>query len=417
MQPQIPLLETSHEILSVSQFAFQARELLEQHFSVVWISGEISNLAQPSSGHLYFSLKDTNAQIRCALFRMQRRSLNFQPENGQHVVIRARASLYEGRGDFQLIVDYMELAGHGVLQQAYEALKKRLAAEGLFALENKKSIPSLPKAIGVITSPTGAAIRDILSVLRRRFPAIPIFIYPTLVQGAEAPKQIIAALKTAEKHNACDVFIIARGGGSIEDLWAFNDEMVVRAIFACHIPIISGIGHEIDFTIADFVADHRAPTPSAAAELCSPDCNQWEMKFNQFEMRLIQLIRNQLTQKQQTLSWICKRLQHPQQRLLNLMQRCDDLDQRLRLTQTHFLKHKTAQYAELVRALNAVSPLATLDRGYAIVTRADNNEILRNTDNINIGEKIITHLANGKLISEVKEIIDFSTAVIPASTD
>lgn len=260
----------NREVFTVSQLNDEVRALLENQFPLIWVEGEISNLARPASGHLYFSLKDDAAQVRCAMFKMRNRLLDFQPENGQQVLLRTRVSLYPARGEFQLIVEHMEAAGDGALRRQFELLKRRLSEEGLFDPESKLPLPMVPERLGVITSPTGAAIRDILSVLKRRFPGIPVLIYPVPVQGAEAPAAIVKALRTAAARHECDLLIMARGGGSLEDLWAFNDEAVARAMHACPIPIVSGIGHEIDFTIADFVADQRAPTPSAAAELVSP---------------------------------------------------------------------------------------------------------------------------------------------------
>jgi len=263
------------DIYSVGRLNAEARGLLEGAFPLIWVQGELSNVSRPSSGHLYFTLKDANAQVRCAMFRGNNRFLKFRPADGAQVVVRASLSLYEARGDYQLIVQSMEEAGDGALQRAFEALKQKLAAEGLFEAAHKRALPTLPKRIGVITSPTGAAIRDILSVLKRRFPAIPVLIYPVAVQGQAAGAEIAAMIRRADMRRDCDVLIIARGGGSLEDLWAFNEEIVARAIFDCSIPTVSGVGHEVDFTIADFVADQRAPTPSVAAEMVSPDQHDW----------------------------------------------------------------------------------------------------------------------------------------------
>ena len=263
------------QILSVSQLNRQTRQLLETHLPLIWVEGELSNFACPASGHWYFSLKDEQAQVRCAMFRNRNSRVRLpsggRPGNGLQVLVRCRVSLYEGRGEFQLIVEHMEEAGLGALQRRFEQLKNKLDSEGLFTTEHKQPLPALPRRIGVITSPTGAAIQDILQVLQRRFAAIPVTIYPTAVQGQEAIAGLTHAIEQANDHGSCDVLIVGRGGGSMEDLWAFNEESVARAIFASDIPIISAVGHEVDFTIADFVADQRAPTPSAAAELLSPD--------------------------------------------------------------------------------------------------------------------------------------------------
>ncbi|MGH8327648.1 MAG: exodeoxyribonuclease VII large subunit, partial [Steroidobacteraceae bacterium] len=258
-------------VYTVTQLNREARTLLERHLAVVWIEGELSNLAQPSSGHWYFSLKDREAQVRCAMFRQRNQSVGFTPRAGQQVLARARVSLYEPRGDFQLIVEHLEEAGIGALRREFERLKVQLAAEGLFDLARKRALPRFPVRIGVVTSPTGAAVRDILHILRRRFPPAAVLVYPTAVQGAAAVPAIVDAITLASARAECDVLILARGGGSLEDLWAFNDERVARAIHGCRIPVVAGIGHEVDFTIADLVADARAPTPSGAAELATPD--------------------------------------------------------------------------------------------------------------------------------------------------
>ena len=266
----VDTLAIDREVYTVSQLNQAAKNLLEGSFPLIWISGEISNLSQPSSGHMYLTLKDEAAQVRCAMFRFRNSLLSFAPKNGMQVLARAKVSLYEGRGEFQLIIEHMEEAGDGLLRRKFDELKHRLAALGLFNHEHKKPLPALPQCIGVVTSATGAAIRDIISVLKRRMPAIPIMIYPAAVQGSEAAGQIVKAINLANQRQECDVLIVGRGSGSLEDLWPFNEEIVAHAIFNSEIPIISAVGHEIDYTIADFVADVRAATPSAAAELISP---------------------------------------------------------------------------------------------------------------------------------------------------
>lgn len=419
--------------------------LLEQNFPLIWVEGEISNLARPSSGHIYFSLKDSHSQVRCAMFAMRARLVNFKIENGQHVLIRAKVSLYEGRGDYQLIAEHMEEAGAGALQRAYEILKQRLAAEGLFEPAHKRTIPKIPKAIGVITSPTGAAIRDILSVLSRRFPSMPVYIYPAAVQGQAAAKQIVKAIELANEHNVCGVLIVARGGGSLEDLWPFNEEIVARAIYDSELPIVSGVGHEIDFTIADFVADQRAPTPSAAAELCTPDSSEWLRALANLLQRMHQLTCARLQQHAQNIEWLSRRLQHPGQRLREQSQRLDDLEQRLHRAHYHYTKHLQSQIAELAaklqrhlptaniqqlknqqellsyrlqqamrstfthraqqlalnsHALETVSPLATLSRGYAIIKQADTGKIVRSVTEVERGTKIRAQFTDGELLCE-----------------
>jgi exodeoxyribonuclease VII large subunit len=438
-------------LYTVSQLNRETRQLLSKHFFSIQVEGEISNLSTPASGHIYFSLKDAKAQVRCAMFRMHNRRLNFLPENGQHIIVSAQVSLYEPRGDFQLIVENMQEAGAGALLRAFEALKSKLEEEGLFAPGAKKAIPHLPRAIGIITSPTGAAIKDILTVLKRRFAAIPIIIYPTAVQGKSAAAAIVAALKTANQRKECDILIITRGGGALEDLWPFNEETVARAVFVSKLPIISGIGHETDFTITDFVADLRAPTPSAAAEHSTPDSRQWLQQFQYFEAQLEQKMQRKIMYAQQLLDWLQKRLQqqHPGQQLATKNQRLADL--RLRLNQliksklqqcenklqaqtaklwrfnpaekikiyhcqqqnlssrlTLAIQHNLAQRQQQLlssrQTLHAVSPLATLDRGYAIVTRQDNSEIINSTAQLTTGEMVQTRLANGQFTSKIETI-------------
>ena len=278
--------------------------LLERGFGSVWLEAEISNLARPSSGHWYFSLKDATAQVRCCMFRQRNMLCAFAARDGQKVLVRARIGLYEPRGEYQLVIDHMEDAGLGALKRQFEELSAKLAAEGLFAAERKRALPMIPKRIGVITSPTGAAIRDILHVLARRFAAVPVLIYPVAVQGAQAAAEITAAVRTAGRRGECDVLILARGGGSLEDLWAFNDEALARAIAASSIPIISGIGHEIDFTIADFAADVRAPTPSAAAELAVPDGEEWRASLGGSRNALQRGLRRSLESARERLRWL-----------------------------------------------------------------------------------------------------------------
>jgi exodeoxyribonuclease VII large subunit len=438
----------SLKIMTVSELNHETSQLLGDHFLTVHVSGEISNLSTPTSGHLYFSLKDANAQIRCAMFRNQQRRLSVIPENGKQVIVQAQVGLYEPRGDYQLIIEYIEAAGDGALQKAFEALKRTLLAEGLFDSNYKQSLPVLPKAIGVITSPTGAAIRDIVTVLKRRFSAIPVIIYPVSVQGLSAKNEIASAIVTANRLKQCDVIILARGGGSLEDLWAFNEEIVARAIFASKIPIISGVGHETDVTIADYVADFRAATPTAAAEHASPDHQQWLSLFIHLEVRLKQLLQRNINQMQQSLDWIHKRLeqQHPGQKLARKCQRIDELELRLHhAIQTKIRHHKSLIEAKMARlwqfnpaitinslkqrklylskrlmtiidhqleqfnlrlasssqTLHAVSPLATLNRGYALAVFKASGEIIRSTDQLKIGDITKIHIAHGTYTSKV----------------
>jgi len=350
------------EVFTVSRLNREARTLLETGFSSVRVEGELSNLARPGSGHIYFTLKDQGAQLRCAMFRQNNSRLAFRPADGQAVTCRGRLSIYEARGDYQLIVESMEPAGEGDLQKQFEQLKIRLAAEGLFDPAHKQPIPAIPRRIGVVTSPTGAAVRDILHVLARRFPAVPVRIYPVPVQGEGAAGKIVAALELAGRRQDCDVLILARGGGSLEDLWAFNEEKLARAIFECPVPIISGVGHEIDFTIADFVADLRAPTPSGAAELAVPDGAEWLRRYVLEESRLRKVVGRCLADVGQRLQWQRARLDrlHPGNRLRQQAQRLDELEQRLGTACRSRVRHLRSALATLAAGLKGVSPLPRL---------------------------------------------------------
>lgn len=439
------------KIYSVSDLNREAKNLLSGYFSTIQVEGEISNLSTPSSGHIYFSLKDKKAQIRCAMFKSQQRRLKFTPENGMQIIISAQVSLYEARGDYQLIVEKMQEAGEGDLQLAFEQLKTRLLNEGLFEKSLKQTLPEIPQQIAVITSPTGAAVHDIISVLKRRFPAIPVLIYPTAVQGESAKFEICKAIETANQQKQVDVILLARGGGSLEDLWAFNEECVARAIVASNIPIISGIGHDVDSTIADFVADLHAPTPSVAAENAVPNQQTWLSRFQSIEFQLQQQIQRKLSHYQQATNWLNKRLQqqHPGQQCQRYAQTLDNLEIRLtraiqskishgknqiiqqnNLLQQHNPTHRITRYKQqqqylsnrlniaiqhkletlqrtylsLAQTLNAVSPLATLDRGYAIVSTPDSRTVISSTQKLSINDKIKTRFANGHVISQIKEI-------------
>lgn len=444
-QTQPPTQDDTRHIFSVSELNQYAKEVLEQTFPMVWLEAEISNLVQPSSGHIYLTLKDNKAQIRCAMFRGNNRRLRFTPKNGDQVLVKGRLSLYGPRGDYQLIIDAMEEAGLGALQRAYEALKNKLNNEGLFAEDRKQALPLHPSSVGVVTSPTGAAIQDILSVLRRRFPLLPVVVYPCAVQGEEAPTQIIGAIETANQRQECDVLIVGRGGGSLEDLWAFNNEKLARTIAASEIPVVSAVGHQIDFTIADFVADVRAPTPSAAAEMLSQDQNELMARFVGFEQLLYEKFQQHLNLRQQQVSWQQKRLKHPGKKLEEQKQRLDLSETRLlagfnRHLKTLQVKHNnlqqrlnlqtpskaiaqqqqllTAQELRLYRALkrqqataqqtlaataqqlHAVSPLATLARGYAIV-KDEQNQVVRSAKKLHAGDQVTTQLHDGAVHCEV----------------
>lgn len=444
---------SEQKIFSVTELNREAKNLLADYFSVIQVEGEISNLSTPSSGHIYFSLKDSRAQIRCAMFKSQLRGLTFRPENGKQVLIFAQVSLYEARGDYQLIVDKIQLAGEGDLQIAFEKLKTKLQKEGLFAQSLKQAIPELPKQIAIITSPSGAAIHDTLSVLKRRFPAIPVIIYPTSVQGETAKYEICNAIEIANRQKKADVLLLVRGGGAIEDLWAFNEEMVARAIVKSEIPIISGIGHEIDFTIADFVADLRSPTPSVAAENAVPKQQNYLALFQSIESQLQKIILRDIAHYQQTIHWLNKRLQqqHLSQQLLRYAQAVDNLEIRLKQIMAEKITHlksqqhiqtnllqqynpvkKIIRYTEQqqylskqlsvvmqhklktlqrklfssVQTLNALSPLATLQRGYAIVSKIESSELIHSSQQLSINELIKTRLAQGYVLSQVKKTHD-----------
>ncbi|HXN79524.1 MAG TPA: exodeoxyribonuclease VII large subunit [Steroidobacteraceae bacterium] len=440
--------EPARDVYSVTRVNREVRVLLERGLGVLWVEGELSNFSQPASGHWYFSLKDRDAQLRCAMFRMKNSLVGFTPRAGAQVLVRGRISVYEARGEYQLIVEHLEEAGIGALRREFERLKAKLAAEGLFALECKRSLPRFPQRIGVITSPSGAALRDILHVLARRYPPAAVLIYPTAVQGAAAVPALVAALQSASARAECEVLILARGGGSLEDLWAFNDERVARAIRACRLPVVSGVGHEIDFTIADLAADARAPTPSGAAELVVPDRSACLEVLARTAQRLGAGMRRELRVNGARFEGTERRLKlaHPGVRLHQQMQRLDDLAQRLggaaraglhrdqmrvaqsitrlvRRSPDHVVREYRARHqgvearlehaakeclsraqhrlALAQRALNAISPLATLTRGFAIVTRAAGGTLLTDAAAVAAGEEIEARLARGSLRARV----------------
>ena len=440
--------QITREILSVSQLNRRARQLLEIHLPLLWVEGEVSNFSRPSSGHWYFTLKDDSAQVRCAMFRNRNQALRQTPQQGQQVLVRARVSLYEGRGDYQLIVEHLEAAGFGALQRAFEQLRQKLLQEGLFDPQHKQPIPLLPQHIGIITSPTGAALRDILHVLKRRFPAIPVSLFPVAVQGSEAAGQIVAALDTANRLSDCDILILARGGGSLEDLWPFNEESVARAIFQSRIPIVSGVGHETDTSIADFVADLRAPTPSAAAELCTPDRHELLQQLLGYEEWLQKSQSIVIRDKRQQLLSLSSRLQHPSQRLQARAQHLDNLEIRLRQSITAQLRHAGSQLLSVAARcqrqnptvrisagrvlleqwsqrlakgmqqrladkqrdlgkqaalLESNSPLGILQRGYSVTQKAD-GQVVRQSSDLIVGETLVTRLADGQVDSVISKI-------------
>jgi exodeoxyribonuclease VII large subunit len=440
------------DIFSVSRLNREARKLLESGLAKLWVAGELSNVARPASGHIYFTLKDDQAQIRCAMFRASNRGLKFRPANGTQVMVQARVSIYEARGDYQLIVDRMEESGEGLLRRKFEELKQQLDTAGLFAAEHKKPLPELPRSIGIVTSPTGAAVRDILHILKRRYPAADVIIYPTRVQGEGSAAEIANAIKLADKRAECDVMIVARGGGSLEDLWSFNEAEVAHAIYNCSLPIISGVGHEVDFTIADLVADVRAPTPSGAAELVVPEREELLRILASLEQRATLSLKRLREVQQLLLKQLDERLQrvHPGAVLDQLRLRTDDLSKRLiegtaqqiaeqqaehrRFSQrlnnaapldrlAHLSIRLNAQRRELgseirriietyssrtaiaASSLHAVSPLATLDRGYAIVSDSKTGTVVINADAVQPGDQIKARLASGQVEATVDKIL------------
>lgn len=434
-------------IYSVSQLNQSVRLMLENQLGAVWLTGEISNFSQPVSGHWYLSLKDENAQVRCAMFRMKNLRVSFRPTNGMQVLVRANVSLYEPRGDYQLIIESMHLAGEGLLMQQFEALKMKLAAEGLFAQHLKKNLPHFSKAVGIITSKTGAALQDILHILQRRDPSLKIIIYPTAVQGKDAATDIAQMIELANQRQEVDVLIVGRGGGSLEDLWCFNEEMVARAIFHSHLPVISAVGHETDVTIADFVADVRAPTPSAAAELVSRNQTELLQQLQYRRQRLEIALDRLFAEKQQKLKHLSLRLhnQHPQAQLRIQQQLITQLSHRLQQTLRHhwqktaenltalsirlyknplplriqqyeqqlaqlkvrlnshmnlMLSLQQKQLSHLCGKLDSLSPLKVLARGYSI-TQNQQNFTIRSIKDVNVGEHIKTRLTDGNIISQV----------------
>jgi len=437
--------------ISVSQLNRRVKTLIEQGMARLWVEGEISNLSRPASGHIYLSLKDDSAQVSAAWFRKRQRAPAIGFKNGDRVLAYGRVSLYEARGNYQLIIEHLEPAGEGVLKRRFDALKLKLANEGLFDEDLKQALPELPSRIGVITSPSGAAIRDVLSVLKRRFPAVPVVIYPAAVQGDAAPAELIEALSNAVERDECDVLILCRGGGSLEDLWAFNDEQLARSIADCPLPLISAVGHEVDFTIADFVADVRAPTPSGAAEIIVPSQSDWLRQIAGLATRIARVGQRTLEDKAQELDWISKRLvasspaatlqrqrdslreqsgrlsSSIQQQILqrrNQLQatnagllklspalsvqrsigQLNQIKQRLGTAARNKVSDANHKVALLGRALHSVSPLATLDRGYAIVKREDTEAVLMDTSDVNEGDDVRARLARGEFTATVKKV-------------
>ncbi|WP_435003928.1 exodeoxyribonuclease VII large subunit [Xanthomonas arboricola] len=436
------MADRNEQILTPSQLNTLARDLLEGSFPLVWVEAELSSVTRPSSGHLYFTLKDARAQIRCAMFKPKSTWLKFQPREGLRVLARGRLTLYEARGDYQLVLDHMEEAGEGALRRAFDELRARLAAEGLFDAERKQPLPAHARRLAVITSPSGAAVRDVLSVLARRFPLLEVDLLPSLVQGDSAAAQITSLLQRADASGRYDVILITRGGGSLEDLWAFNDERLARAIAAAHTPVVSAVGHETDFSLSDFVADVRAPTPSVAAELLVPDQRELVARVRRARARMAQLQQHALGNAMQRADRLALRLRahSPQARLQLLQRRQQDAGRQLRARMTQVLErlqarlqrtqarlhahnpqrdlarlqqrlralhpqaamqrrlqHDQLRLRSLARSLEAVSPLATVARGYAIVTRPADGSVVRSAAEISIGERLRAQLADGSI--------------------
>ena len=443
MEPELP------NIYTVSSLTREIRERLETHFPLVWVSGEVSNLRQPVSGHYYFTLKDANAQLRAVLFKGDHLHLRYKPEEGRQILCRGRITVYEARGDYQIIVDYLEPAGLGVLAQAFEALKTRLAAEGLFDAAHKRPLPFLPRRLALVTSPSGAVVRDFLRVLKGRFPHVQVLVYPVKVQGAEAAGEIVRALTEVPHYPGVEVIVLARGGGSLEDLWPFNEEIVARAIYHCPLPVVSAIGHEVDYTISDFVADVRASTPSAAVELVVPDRLELQRRLERFSASLTRAWRRHLDAERRHLVSVARRLPDLRRRLVELRQRLDDRAealnrriaryrgsqaQRLQLARSRLLllsprraiqdirqrldhlsprlglgfyrgqetRRRHLEYCE--SHLTKLDPMAILARGYAVATRVPEGTIIRDATLVPVGAGIKVRVAKGAMDCEVLEV-------------
>jgi len=435
--------EDARQILSPSQLNTLARDLLEGAFPLVWVEGELGNLSRPGSGHLYFTLKDARAQVRCALFKPKSQWLNFVPREGLRVLARGRLTLYEARGDYQLILDSLEEAGEGALRRAFEELKQKLTLEGLFETERKRPLPAFVRRLAVLTSPSGAAVRDVLSVLARRFPLLHVDVLPVPVQGEGAPAQIVTMLQRAYRSGRYDTILLARGGGSLEDLWAFNDERLVRAIAQSPVPVVSAIGHETDFSLSDFVADVRAPTPSVAAELLVPSAQDLRARLRQLQRRVATLQLHHLRRDQQRadraairlhamrpqarlamlhrrqeeahrrlhaalhkhLDRLRARMRHsdavlramqPRRRLATLRQQLESLRMRPRAAIARRLTHDALRLRGIARSLEAVSPLKTVARGYAILLNEEGH-VIRSVQDARVGDRLEARLTDGRL--------------------
>ncbi|MFK5892784.1 MAG: exodeoxyribonuclease VII large subunit [Pseudomonadota bacterium] len=433
-------------ILSVSQLNTQCKNTLETTFPLIWVEGEISNYIHAASGHWYFTLKDSKSQIRCAMFKFKNSTIKFKPENGMQVTLRAKITIYEPRGDYQLICEHMELAGDGQLLREFELLKQKLTKQGLFNDLHKQTLPEFPKTVGIISSPDGAAVHDILHVLKRRSPSVKVILYSSQVQGKNAPEQLRKALSLAQQQAVCDVLIIGRGGGSLEDLNAFNDEHLANDIYSCNIPIVSAVGHEIDFSICDFVADIRAATPSSAAEIVSQDEQLWLKWLDQTQLKLLQLIKNTLDNKKKELQWLRKQLKHPTSRLDTYKQKLDELafrqnqaiisiitknkhylelqkiklgqyqpelkikqnqdklhniNHRLYQAMTYTLKHKQEKLQTCIQKLDVLSPLSIMSRGYALITNQETNQLVKSKSEVKTDDIVKIRFANNYLFARI----------------
>ena len=452
-------MTSSNDVLTPNQLNTLARDLLESAFPMVWVEGELGGVSRPASGHLYFTLKDARAQVRAAMFKPKSQWLKFIPREGMRVLVRGRLTLYEARGDYQLILDHMEEAGEGALRRAYDELKARLEAEGLFDPARKRPLPAHVRRLAVITSPSGAAVRDVLSVLERRFPMLEVELLPSLVQGATAAPQITSLLRQADASGRYDVILLTRGGGSLEDLWAFNDEQLARAVAASNTPVVSAVGHETDFSLSDFAADLRAPTPSVAAELLVPDQRDLALRVRRLAQRLQQLQVHAMSQAMQRADRAALRLQahspqarlnllkhrqeaafarlhatwqqqqerraarlrhaatvlrstQPQRRLSALAEKLATLAPRAHAAMARQLQRDGLRLRGLARSLEAVSPLATVARGYSILTKLEDGALVRNAEQVKPGEQLRARLAEGELQLRVEQV-----AANPATGD
>lgn len=395
------------EPLTITALTRQVKDHLEGRFRDLWVMGEISNFKRYSSGHCYFSLKDAGAQLSCVLWRGNAEQLRFQPADGQHVVAWGRVSVYEPRGQYQFVADFLELAGLGALAAAFETLKKKLDAEGLFAAERKRPIPSFPRTIGIVTSPTGAAVRDLLKVILGRWPRIEILLAPVRVQGEGAAREIAEAIGMVNRHGRADVMIVGRGGGSLEDLWAFNEEVVARAIAASRIPVISAVGHEIDFTIADFVADLRAATPSHAGELVVPERAAVDRELARAADALPRALLRRVAQEREQLRALASNwaLRSPLERITQLRQRLDELQERVQPLGAEAITRRREHLGMCAAQLEGLSPLRVLDRGFS-VTVLDDGTVVRDAGQVKPGERVMTRLRKGRVRSRVEDIVE-----------